>query len=84
MTPDPDLLRRFLLGELSDEQHASLQETIFLDERLHARVLAAEDDLFDAHARGELTAEERTRFEARFGHDRQRSVFARLLAQKRM
>lgn len=81
---DGELLRRFLLGQLSEDAHAKLQEAFFDDPALTERVLSAEDELFDAYARGELSEEERLRFETRFGAQRQRIQFAKLLAKKRM
>lgn len=81
---DAELLRRFLLGELSEDAHAKLQDTFFSDPSLHERVLAAEDELFDAYARGELSETERVRFETRFGAQTQRIRFAEQLAKKRM
>ncbi|HEY0141121.1 MAG TPA: hypothetical protein VGF48_09510 [Thermoanaerobaculia bacterium] len=84
MTPDADLLRRFLLGTLPEGEHARLQEAFFTDAGLHARVVAAEDDLFDAYARGELSDDERACFEERFGAQQQRVRFAELLAKSRM
>ncbi|HEX6160512.1 MAG TPA: hypothetical protein VF111_10130 [Thermoanaerobaculia bacterium] len=81
---DADLLRRFLLGDLPEGEHARLQEAFFNDPTLHARVAAAEDDLFDAYARGDLSDAERTCFEQRFGAQQQRVRFAEQLAKKRM
>ncbi|HEX7152973.1 MAG TPA: zf-HC2 domain-containing protein [Thermoanaerobaculia bacterium] len=76
------LLRRFLLGQLTDGEHARILEACFLDDNLHARVLAAEDDLIDAYVRGELSAEECARFEERCAdtpEKKQRVEFARML-----
>jgi hypothetical protein len=79
---DDDLLRRYLLGELAEDERERLQAAYFDDDALFARLLAAEDDLIDAYARGTLTGARRRRFEQRFGQapdHRRRLGFARAL-----
>lgn len=56
-------LIRYLLGEVSERERAQLEEVYFADDETFEQVLIAEEDLIDAYARGELSAEERTRFE---------------------
>src|SRR5262249_44452143 len=58
-----DLLIRFLLGELEDEERTRVAERSFLDDDLFDRLLEAENDLVDRYVKGELTARERERFE---------------------
>jgi hypothetical protein len=60
-------LRRYLLGDLPDEDRERLQAAYFADGELFVRLLGVEDDLIDAYVRGELTEAERARFEQRFG-----------------
>jgi hypothetical protein len=79
---DDDLLVRYLLGELPDDERERLQDAYFTDDVLFARLLVAEDDLIDAYARGTLTEAQRRRFEQRFGPSpvqARRLKFARLL-----
>jgi len=64
---DDRQLRRYLLGELPDDERERLQAAYFADEALFARLLGVEDALIDAYVRGELTEGERARFEQRFG-----------------
>ena len=76
---DERLLTRYLLGELPDDERLRLEEEYLADPALFARLLAAEDDLIDAYARGTLTAEARARFEERYrrtGDQQQRIAFA--------
>jgi hypothetical protein len=76
---------RYLLHEMSDEERAAFDERLLADEELVGLVEAAEDDLFDAYARGELPEARRRRFEElllRTPEDRARVGVARLLAEK--
>lgn len=78
------LFQRYLLGELSEAERESLQESYFVDAGLFSRLLSAEADLIDAYERGELTAAERERFEQRFGNSHgidQRLNFASMLSR---
>jgi hypothetical protein len=55
---DASLPRRYLLGQLTEEESKSYASRLFADERVYAEVLEAEADLLDDQARGQLTAEE--------------------------
>lgn len=68
-----DLLR-YLLGELSEKRRARLEEKVLADERLFERLLIVEDELIDAYVRGELVADRRSRFEARYLSTPERSA----------
>jgi hypothetical protein len=73
---------RYLLGELSEEEGARLEDEYFADDEAFEQLLAAEDELFDAYARGELSADRSARFERRVLHTRrgrERASFAREL-----
>jgi len=81
---DEQLFQRYLLGDLAEEERDRLQESYFADTRLFSRLLSAEADLIDAYGRGELTEDERKRFERRFGNIPgidQRVSFASMLSQ---
>jgi len=54
---------RYLLGELSEQEQAALEERYFRDPNVFDRVLQVESELVDAYARGQLSTEMRERFE---------------------
>lgn len=58
-------IRRYLLGELSDEEEAQFEVEYFADPALLADVEAEDHDLVDDYVSGQLTTTERERFEAR-------------------
>src|ERR1017187_2622784 len=55
----------YLLDELASEERAGIEERFEDDEYFH-QFLAAEDELFDAYARGALSPARRERFEKKF------------------
>jgi hypothetical protein len=57
---------RYLLGELSEQEQAQLEEAYFANDALFERFLAVKDDMIDAYAREDLTREKRARFEQHF------------------
>ena len=74
---------RYLLGLCSQAERERIESEYFQDEAAFEKMLTAEDDLIDAYARGELTNEERQRFEKHFLtslHGRDRVQFARAFA----
>jgi len=75
-------LRAYLLGSASPEMAEQLEARVLEDHELFAALQSAEDDLFDACARGTLTSVERTRFLERYGRDTDRLRFAAALAQR--
>lgn len=54
---------RYLLGELSEQEQASLEERYFSDPLVFNEVLQVESDLVDAFSRGQLSTQMRERFE---------------------
>lgn len=71
---------QYLLGLCSQADRERFESEYFEDEDAYQKMLTAEDDLIDAYARGELTGEERRRFEKRFlgsFEGRKRVKFAR-------
>jgi hypothetical protein len=64
-TPDP-ILFRYLLGQLTPDEEAALDERAFVDDDWDEERAAAADELIDAYLTGALTADQRTRFETRF------------------
>ena len=55
--------RRYLLGEASEEECASLEQEYFERQEALERIEAAEDDLIEDYLAGQLTAADRDRFE---------------------
>ena len=75
-------LRAYLLGKLTDSEVELVEARLIEDDELFGQIKTAEDDLFDAFARGALDADERARFLERFGHDRGRQAFASAFVQR--
>jgi len=76
-------LALYLLGDVSNGERERLEAEYFSDDEAFQKMLSAEDDLIDAYARGELSAEHRQLFEKRFlnsAEGRERLQFARTLA----
>ncbi len=63
-SPDDRVIRSYLLGEMSAEERAAFQQRLFEDNDLFQRVLAAETDLADDLARGELSPADAARVRA--------------------
>jgi len=71
---------RFLLGGGTEAERERLEAEFFADDDAFQQMIAAEDDLIDAYARGGLTDSERRQFEQRFMNSsagRERVCFAR-------
>lgn len=82
-TPPAAQLTRYLLGLASSSERERLESEYLAHDDAFAEMLSAEDDLIDAYARGELSAEEHRCFEERFlnsASGRRRVQFARALA----
>jgi hypothetical protein len=77
-----EVLRGYLLGKLADSEAERIDIQLLQDEELYSRLETAEDDLFDAFARGTLDAGDRARFLERFGGARARRQFAGALARR--
>lgn len=79
--PD-DVLVRYLLGELPDDEAERLDEQSVVDEDFAARLRLVEDDLVDSYASGRLNSERRKRFESYYlasPRRREKTSFARQL-----
>jgi hypothetical protein len=78
-----ELLIRYALGLLSEQEQERVEERMFSDREFFDRLLVVEDDLIDAYAGGRLSRDESERFEKYFLQtigDRERVGFARELA----
>lgn len=64
---DRNMFRRYLLGELAqEEQRASVEEGLLINDDLFEEFELVKEDLIDQYVSGELTDEERERFEQHF------------------
>jgi anti-sigma factor RsiW len=85
MTGDPQRrtrLTHYLLGEVSQDERAEIEEEYLRNDELFEELVAAENDLIDDYVRGKLSGAERAQFEARFlslPEKRERVQFARSL-----
>lgn len=75
-------LRAYLLGKLSESEVDLVENRLVEDPNYFSELEVAEDDLFDAYARGQLDSDDRQRFLARFGKDESRRQFAEALAAR--
>ena len=78
-----ELLTRYLLGQLSEEEQQRIEELYFTDDEIHEQLVALEDELRFDYAQGKLNHREREQFEKRFlasAEDREMSAFASALA----
>src|SRR5258708_12980407 len=78
-------LRRYLLGELSESERATLEEKYFADPRVFEQVLRSESELVDGYVRGKLSPRVRARFEQIYltnPRRRDRGKFAAALVSK--
>ncbi len=78
------LLNKFLLGQLSEDERAAVEDRIISDDDFFERLLVAEDEMIDAYTGDELPAGERKLFEKQFHsapHNLERLEFAKTLRQ---
>jgi len=69
MARSEQLITRYLLGELTEPERTTLEESYFNDSRLFEQLQKAETDLLDDYARGRLSSPLRQRLERRYlGH----------------
>lgn len=80
---ESDLLaQRFLLGELTERERATVEDRLLADRELYEQIQSSEDDLIDAYVCDGLSASQRALFEQNYlaspAH-RERVEFARAL-----
>lgn len=63
---DPDLIRRYLLGELDDERSRQFEESIFADKESFEMVLMTEDELIEDFVFGLLPPADKEKFVKHF------------------
>lgn len=79
-----DLMMRYLLADLSDDDQVWLEEHYFIDDGVFEQLLALEDELIDYYVSGELAGPQREQFELHFmisAERRQKLVFAEAFTQ---
>ena len=59
-------VRRFFLGEMSEDERGAFEETFIADEELFEQMRVAEEELIEAYVRGTLAPSERGKFERGF------------------
>lgn len=63
---DEPMIRRYLLGELVDEEQQSVERRLLIDDQCFVELERVEEELIDQYARGELSSADRRRFEDHF------------------
>src|SRR5205809_7076244 len=80
-----DLLVRYLLGEVSDEEQVRIEQLFFTDDQYFEQLLAVENELRYDYAQGKLSDNNRRRFEKRFlvsSEDRAQTSLAEALLKR--
>ncbi len=65
MAVSEDVARRYLLGQLPDDEQTAVERDYLANDGAFEELLAVEDDLADEYASGRLSGEERRAFEQR-------------------
>ncbi|HXG65538.1 MAG TPA: hypothetical protein VNO70_10550 [Blastocatellia bacterium] len=81
---DKELMVRFLLGDVTDEEREFLEDRYLADDEFFEELLIAEDELIDSYVYGELTQSQREQFERCFltsPERRERVAFAMTMKQ---
>ncbi len=63
---DERLIRQYLLGELSEEGQAKVQDRLLCDSEFFDRLVIEENELIDDYLRGALTEEREEKFKSYF------------------
>jgi anti-sigma factor RsiW len=82
-TINEELIARYLLGDLSEQELTAVEDRAFSDRSYLEEIQSVESDLIDEYVRGELSDSERQLFETRFltsAERRNKIEFARALA----
>ena len=73
MSEPEQIIRRYLVGELSESEQAALEEKYFTDPQAFNQMLKTESELVDSYVRGQLSRRARERFEQSYlAHPRRR------------
>jgi hypothetical protein len=63
---DEELIRRYLLGDLAEQEQVKLEERLFSDDDLFKLLQVAEDELMEDYLQGSLSGQENRNFETHF------------------
>jgi anti-sigma-K factor RskA len=63
---EEDIIRKYLMGDLQLQEQLQVEERLFLDSEYLRTLKAVEDELVDDYVYGELSTDERARFEKYF------------------
>lgn len=63
---DESVIRRYLLGELPEQEQTAVEARYFLDDAFFEQLVAAEKELIGRYVRGELSSEDHERFQRRY------------------
>src|SRR5262249_8692169 len=61
-----NLIRRYLLGELAEADHSTLEQELLIDRGKFDQAWAIENELVDSYVRGEMLHADRERFEGHY------------------
>jgi hypothetical protein len=61
-----DSIRRYLLGDLSEQEREQVEQRLMSDDDLYQQLLVAEDELIDEYVSDELPEQERAKFSRHF------------------
>jgi len=64
--PNEEVVRRYMLGQASDEESSALEERLMSDKAFYEELSVVEDELIDDFLAGALTADEREPFDNYF------------------
>jgi hypothetical protein len=59
-------VRQYLLGQAADFEQHQIEDALLLDDDARRQIAIVEDELIDEYLAGELTSDERSRFESHF------------------
>jgi len=82
---DETEIRRFLLGEMMEDERTAFEEKFIAEENLFERTRVVEDELIESYTRKTLSAVEREKFERSFLSTeprRRRVAFARMMLDR--
>src|SRR6185503_6864046 len=79
--PDDALLARYLMGVCSEDEKTHVEALMFTRDEVFARLCAVEEELIGRRVHGQLTVEDRDRFDRAYAEPprRDRVLFARAL-----
>lgn len=75
-----EMLKRYLLGDISEEERHAIEERFLQDDTFFEEMLALEDELYFDYQQNRLNHQERAAFEQKFlksAEDKEKAVFAK-------